>query len=236
MLIYAKTHKGLVRSTNQDSLLVAHNLYGIADGMGGHRGGETASRVAVQVIRNLLQGKTPEENTLRIGMEAANRRIFDMQRHDLALSGMGTTLTVLWESKTDLWIAHVGDSRAYLYRDGVLACRTTDHSLVGELLRNKVITPEAAKTHPYRSVITRAMGTDPMVEPDLLRVEKRAGDVWLICSDGLYNMLEDDEIQAVLAEREGDEAADRLLELALDHGGHDNISLVLGRVTEVTAP
>ena len=236
MQIYAKTHKGMVRPTNQDSLLVAHILYGVADGMGGHRGGETASRIAVQVVKNLLQGKTPEENSLRICMEAANRRIFDMQRHDLALSGMGTTFTLLWESRTEIWIAHVGDSRAYLFRDGKLACQTEDHSIVGELLRNNVITPEMAKTHPYRSVITRALGTDPVVEADLLRVDKREGDVWLICSDGLYNMVEDSEMADTLAHMEGDRAADRLLELALEHGGHDNVSLVLGRVTEVTVP
>ena len=235
MLIYAKTHKGLVRPTNQDSLLVSHNLYGVADGMGGHRGGETASRIAVQVVRNVLQGKTPEDNTLRIGVEAANRRIFDMQRHELALSGMGTTMTLLWEGRTEILIAHVGDSRAYLFRDGVLACRTEDHSVVGELLRNRVITPEMAKTHPYRSVITRALGTDPMVEPDLLHIDKKNGDVWLICSDGLYNMIEDVEIAETLAAFEGEQAADKLLELALSHGGHDNVSLVLGHVTEVTA-
>ena len=235
MLIYAKTHKGLVRPSNQDSLLVSHNLYGVADGMGGHRGGETASRIAVQVVRNVLQGKTPEDNTLRIGVEAANRRIFDMQRHELALSGMGTTMTLLWEGRTEILIAHVGDSRAYLFRDGVLACRTEDHSVVGELLRNRVITPEMAKTHPYRSVITRALGTDPMVEPDLLHIDKKNGDVWLICSDGLYNMIEDVEIAETLAAFEGEQAADKLLELALSHGGHDNVSLVLGHVTEVTA-
>ena len=236
MQIYAKTHKGMVRPTNQDSLLVAHNLYGVADGMGGHRGGETASRIAVQVVKNLLQGKTPEENSLRICMEAANRRIFDMQRHDLALSGMGTTFTLLWESRTEIWIAHVGDSRAYLFRDGKLACQTEDHSIVGELLRNNVITPEMAKTHPYRSVITRALGTDPLVEPDLFAVPKQEGDVWLICSDGLYNMVEDTEIAETLQTLKDEPAADRLLEIALEHGGHDNISLLLCRVTEVTLP
>ena len=235
MLIYAKTHKGLVRPSNQDSLLVAHGLYGVADGMGGHRGGETASRVAVQVVRNVLQGKTPEDNTLRIGIEAANRRIFDMQRHELALAGMGTTLTMLWESRTEMFIGHVGDSRAYLYREGELACRTEDHSVVAELVRNQIITPEMAKTHPYRSVITRALGTDPTVEPDLLHVEKKLGDVWLVCSDGLYNMVEDADIAETLASLEDERAADRLLEMALEHGGHDNVSLVLGRVTEVSA-
>ncbi|MEA4929708.1 MAG: Stp1/IreP family PP2C-type Ser/Thr phosphatase [Candidatus Limiplasma sp.] len=236
MQIYAKTHKGLVRPTNQDSLLVSHNLYGVADGMGGHRGGETASRIAVQVVRNLLQGKAPEEDTLRIGVDAANRRIFEMQKHELSLSGMGTTLTLLWEGRDAVWVAHVGDSRAYLYRDGELTCRTQDHSVVGELLRNKVITPAMAKTHPYRSVITRALGTDPLVEPDLFAVPKQEGDVWLICSDGLYNMVEDTEIAETLQTLKDEPAADRLLEIALEHGGHDNISLLLCRVTEVTLP
>ncbi len=235
MLIYAKTHKGLVRPTNQDSLLVAHNLYGVADGMGGHRGGETASRIAVQVVRNLLQGKTPEESSLRISMEAANRRIFDMQRHELALSGMGTTFTMLWEGQQSMHIAHVGDSRAYRYRAGELAQQTEDHSVVGELLRNRVITPAMAKTHPYRSVITRALGTDATIEVDLLCLDKQVGDVWLLCSDGLYNMVEDVEIAQILQDLEGERAADALLESALSHGGNDNISLVLGCVTEVAA-
>ncbi len=236
MLIYAKTHTGLTRPTNEDSLLVAHNLYGVADGMGGHNGGETASRVAVQVIRNLLSTKMPEENTLRVGLEAANRRVFDMQRRDAALSGMGTTATILWEDEREVLIAHVGDSRAYLYRDQQLVCRTQDHSVVGELIRNKAITPEMAKTHPYRSVITRALGTDPLVEPDVFRVEKQLDDVWLLCSDGLYNMVEDEEIADILSTLRDEAAAEKLVELALENGGTDNISFILGRVTEVSAP
>jgi PPM family protein phosphatase len=234
VLIYAKTHTGLVRPANEDSLLVAHNLYGVADGMGGHRGGETASRIAVQVIRNLLKGRAPEEYALRIALEAANQRIFDMQRHDPALSGMGTTATLLWESDTHILIAHVGDSRAYLYRGGELNCRTQDHSVVGELVRNKAITPEMAKNHPYRSVITRALGIDPVMEPDILQVDKQADDLWLLCSDGLYNMVDDAQIAQTLRNLEGEQAADKLLELALANGGHDNISLLLGRVTEVS--
>ena len=149
---------------------------------------------------------------------------------------MGTTLTLIWESAAELLIAHVGDSRAYLYRGGCLECRTQDHSIVGELLRNKAITPEMAKTHPYRSVITRALGTDPIVQPDVFRVEKQTGDVWLLCSDGLYNMVEDAEIASTLEAQQDEPAADRLLTLALEHGGSDNVSLVLGRVTEVNAP
>ena len=236
MLIFARTDKGLVRPTNQDTLLVAHNLYGVADGMGGHRGGETASRVAVQVVRNLLNGKKPAESTLRVALEAANRRIFDMQRHDAALSGMGTTLTLLWEGGDAVFIAHVGDSRAYLYRDGKLSLRTQDHSVVGELVRSRAITPEMAKNHPYRSVITRAMGTEPTVEPDVIREEKKPDDVWMVCSDGLYNMVGDEEIEKTLTDLKNEPAADRLIALALEAGGHDNVSLVLGRVTEVAAP
>jgi len=236
VLIQAKTHTGLVRPANEDSLLIAHNLYGVADGMGGHNAGETASRVAVQVIRNLLQGKAPEANALRVGLEAANRRIFDMQRRDPALSGMGTTVTLLWESKTEMLIAHVGDSRAYLYRDGALVCQTQDHSVVGELVRNKAITPEMAKNHPYRSVITRALGTDPLVEPDVVHVSKQAGDRWLVCSDGLTNMVEDEQIADTLSTLDGEAAADRLLNLALENGGRDNVSFILGLVTEVDAP
>jgi len=234
--IFAVTHTGRVRPTNEDSLLVGHSLYGVADGMGGHRGGETASRVAVQVVRTLLGGKVPEENTLRVALDAANRRIFDMQRRDASLSGMGTTLTVLWEAPDELLIAHVGDSRAYLLRDGELSCRTQDHSIVGELVRSKAITPEMAKTHPYRSVITRALGTDPVVEPDVLHEKKLPGDLWLVCSDGLSNMVEDDEIAHTLAELSDQTAADKLLELALENGGVDNVSFILGRVTEVSAP
>ncbi len=236
MLVFSKTNKGLVRPTNQDTLIVLGSLLGVADGMGGHKGGETASRVAAQVIKNLLNGKTPEPNSLRLGIDAANRRIFDMQRHDSALSGMGTTLTLLWEGEKKILVAHVGDSRAYLYRDGRLTLRTQDHSVVGELVRSRAITPEMAKTHPYRSVITRALGTEPTVEPDVFAEEKRAGDVWLLCSDGLYNMVEDSEIEKTLGELADEAAADKLMELALEAGGHDNVSLLLGRVTEVVAP
>jgi len=236
MLIYAKTHMGLVRPTNEDSLLIAHNLYGVADGMGGHKGGETASRVAVQVVRTLLSSKIPESNTLRVGLEAANRRVFDMQRRDPALSGMGTTLTLIWEGESSLLIAHVGDSRAYLYRNGELTQKTQDHSVVGELVRSNAITPEMAKTHPYRSVITRALGTDPLVEPDVMQLAKEPGDRWLLCSDGLTNMVDDDAIAEILSTMEDEPAAQRLLDLALENGGADNISLILGRVTEVDAP
>jgi len=234
MRISQRTHQGLVRASNQDSLLVAQGVYGVADGMGGHKGGETASRVAVQVLKNALIGKKPEPRALELGIEAANRRIYEMARHDASLSGMGTTVTLLWEDEAQLFIAHVGDSRAYRLRGGELTQITEDHSIVAELMRNKVITPEMARTHPYRNVITRAVGVDPTVTADVLCADKQPNDVWLICSDGLYNMVGDETMAQLLQDSQSDEeAADKLLSLALEAGGTDNISFVICRIAEV---
>lgn len=236
MRICHRTHQGLVRASNQDSLLVDGSVLGVADGMGGHNGGETASRVAVQVLRNALHGKKPEPRALEVGMEAANRRIFDMARHDSALSGMGTTVTLLWEDDDQVYLCHVGDSRAYLLRDGKLTQITEDHSVVAELLRSKVITPDMARTHPYRNVITRAVGVDPIVTADIFSHDLKEGDVWLVCSDGLYNMVTDDVMADILREAKDDEAAaDELLALALEAGATDNVTFIIGRVAEVNA-
>ena len=236
MRICQRTHQGLVRSSNQDSLLVDERIYGVADGMGGHNGGETASRVAVQVLKNALHSKQPESRALEVGIEAANRRIFDMAHHDSSLSGMGTTVTLLWEAGDSVHVCHVGDSRAYLLRDGVLTQITEDHSVVAELLKNRVITAEMARTHPYRNVITRAVGVDLFVNADIFQHDLKEGDVWFVCSDGLYNMVPDETIARLLKESADDEAtADELLRLALENGGTDNITFVIGRVTEVTA-
>ena len=234
MQVYSRTHRGMVRPTNQDTMLIRSNLFGVADGMGGHQGGETASKLAVQVIENMLANKLPSETVLRIGVEAANRRVFERQRYDFALRGMGTTLTFLWESADVVYIAHVGDSRAYLLRNGKLKCVTDDHSLVGEMIRNNTLTPDEAKQHPYRSVITRAIGTGPIVEVDLIQYKKKPGDVWLICSDGLFNAVDDPEIEKILLEICAEEAIDRLLELTLERGAEDNVSILLGYVPEVS--
>ena len=234
MVIQHKTHQGLVRSSNQDTVLVTSNAYGVADGMGGHKGGETASRLAVQVLENALKGKQPGEKALQTGVEAANRRIFEMGQQEESLFGMGTTVTLLWEDKEAVWVAHVGDSRAYLYREGELTRQTEDHSMVAELLKNKMITQEEAESSPYRNVITRALGIDPVVMADVFSLEKRAGDIWLVCSDGLYNMVSDDTIKETLQCLDSEKAAEKLLELAIANGGQDNISFVLGTVAEVS--
>jgi len=234
MRVCQRTHQGLVRSSNQDCLLVDQGIYGVADGMGGHNGGETASRVTVQVIKNALRGKKPELRALLTAAEAANRRVFDMARHDSSLSGMGTTLTFLWEAENEVYLCHVGDSRAYLLRGGELKQISQDHSLVAELLIKNMISPEAARTHPYRNVITRAVGVDPVVEADVFEHDKQPDDLWLICSDGLTNMVPDETIASILQNAENEEsAADELLALALENGGTDNISFVLCRAAEV---
>lgn len=233
MKVCHRTHQGLVRASNQDTLLLDETLFGVADGMGGHQGGETASQVAVQVIKNALHGKSPDVRAMELAVEAANRRVYDMAKHDSSLKGMGTTITLLWEGEELMLIGHVGDSRAYRLHEGQLEQITLDHSVVAELLRNHVITPKMARNHPYRNVITRAVGVDPSVLTDVLTVEKCPDDLWLICSDGLYNMVSDEQMLAALTlSADDEEAAEQLLKLALDAGGTDNVSFLLARVGE----
>lgn len=234
MRVCHRTHQGLVRANNQDNWLAQAPLYGVADGMGGHKGGETASRVALQVFQNAIGQKMPAANTIRMAVEAANRRVYDMSAHDDSLSGMGTTMSMIWRDDDRLLIAHVGDSRIYRLRAGQFQQITDDHSFVAELVRNNIITPEMAKNHPQRNIITRAVGVDPYVQVDVLEEDLLPGDIWLICSDGLHGMVEDEEIKTILSEMELEEAADRLMSRALENGGIDNITFVLLSDTEVT--
>lgn len=235
MRVCHRTHQGLVRANNQDNWLAESALYGVADGMGGHKGGETASRVALQVFRNAIGQKKPDADALRMAVEAANRRVYDMSARDDTLSGMGTTMSMIWQDTNRLLIAHVGDSRIYRLREGRLQQITNDHSFVAELVRNNIITPEMAKNHPQRNIITRAVGVDPYVQVDVLEEDLLPGDIWLICSDGLHGMVEDEEIQTILSEMELEDAAERLISRALENGGHDNVTFVLLSNTEVTA-
>ena len=225
----SRTHIGKVRRSNQDALIesAADGLWGVADGMGGHNGGETASAGARDGVLELLAGKKPEQSALRTAIGAVNRRLYLRQLEDESLSGMGTTLTLLWFAGDAVHIGHVGDSRAYRLRDGQLKQITADHSVVAELVRGGMLTPEQAASHPMRNVITRAVGTEEGVEIDLLCEERRAGDVWLVCSDGLYGMVGDDAIAGALTSLPIEQAADRLLAAALEAGGRDNVSLVI---------
>ena len=233
MIVASRTHAGWVRPNNQDTLLLYGRLYGVADGMGGHNGGEVASNGAAAVIGDMLSSLEPNEKRLETGIQAANRRLYEQQSQNNALSGMGTTITVLWEGNDEVFIGHVGDSRAYLLRDGTFTQVTQDHSVVAEMMRQGILTKEKAKKHPYRNVITRAVGTSSGIEVDVIRHEKKNGDIWLICSDGLHGMVEESELESALKTLPLEEAADHLLELALDNGGRDNISLVLLMVAEV---
>ncbi len=225
--IIALTDKGCVRPSNQDAVIVAPGIAGVADGMGGHRGGEVASSSARDLLIGFLDGKTPDEESLKTAVENVNQRLFIQQAQDESLSGMGTTLTTLWEAEDKLFIAHVGDSRAYRLRDDKLEQITRDHSMVEELVRQGMLTPEQAACHPMRNVITRAVGTEAGIEVDMIVEERHPGDMWLLCSDGLHGMVSDARMQALLTENQPDKAAEMLMEAAKEAGGRDNISLVI---------
>lgn len=224
-----RTDVGKVRANNQDAPIVSEKLrlYGVADGMGGHKGGEVASTSARDDLLRELEGKTPSVAALPGAIEEVNRQIYHQQEHDDALTGMGTTLSVLWMSDNFVYIGHVGDSRVYLLRDGEFKQMTLDHSLVEQLVREGVLTEEEAQNHPMRNIITRAIGTDESVEVDVVVEERRKGDLWLACSDGLHGLVDDRQMRDALRQYAPEKAADVLLKAALDAGGRDNVTLVI---------
>jgi len=220
------------RSANEDSLVVRPPLFAVADGMGGAQAGEVASRLAAAAFREYREADelAPEERVRAI-IKEANRRIYDRARTDSEVSGMGTTVTAALLTDGRVVIGHVGDSRAYRIRNGRLEQLTDDHSLVADLMRSGRLTAEEAEGHPQRSVITRALGTDPDVDVDTLVVEVEAGDLFLLCSDGLSTMVSDSEVlQTVERAATLDEAARDLLRAANTGGGEDNVTVVLFRL------
>lgn len=234
MKIASRTDIGLVRASNQDSLLIQpgkYSLYGVADGMGGHNAGDVASRMAVLMLGRVLEGAKPEEALLKAGVEEVNALIYEEQKKNEAFQGMGTTLTVLWEDDDRLLLGHVGDSRAYLMHAGEISQISQDHSMVGEMLRSGMITEEQAQKHPYRNVITRAVGSAEEVEVDITVLEKRRGDKYLLCSDGLTEYVNMETIREILLKTPLEEAADEMMRLALEGGGRDNISILIAEVT-----
>lgn len=230
MKAYALSDTGLVRELNEDTVQVCegkHMLCILADGMGGHRAGEVASALAAKKVADMLSDKQPMPADMMQAVLSANAAVYAQQKDNPEQQGMGTTLTVLWEDEDSMVIGHVGDSRAYLYRAGRLHQMTEDHSMVGEMLREGLITQEEARSHPYRNVITQAVGTDETVKPDVLRAIKMPGDKWLLCSDGLSDMVEDSEIARVIGQYPAQEAAQVLLNMAIKNGGRDNVSVIL---------
>ncbi len=231
---YAGTDTGRQRRANEDSMLSRSPLFVVADGMGGAQAGEVASRIAVESFHEGLPAAANPEQALAAGALAANERIHDLSQRNVEQAGMGTTLTAVWVGEEEVSIAHVGDSRAYCLRAGELLRLTDDHSLVDELIRQGKLTPEQAEEHPQRSIITRALGPEPVVEVDTRSFRARAGDVYLLCSDGLTTMLPESRLAEILLAHAGLRAAgEGLIAAANEAGGRDNITVILVRLEEV---
>jgi protein phosphatase len=224
------TDIGQVRERNEDSFLVDPPLYAVADGMGGHRGGAVASELALETVEALARagkGRLAEQ------VREANRAVFERSMHDRAVSGMGTTLTAAVVDEEGAHLAHVGDSRAYLLRAGALRQLTEDHTLVNRMVKAGEISPQEAEVHPHRNVVTRALGTEPDVQVDEDDVPLLEGDRLLLCSDGLTNMVTEEQIQAILESTPApQDAATRLVRAANRAGGIDNITVIVLDVRE----
>ena len=225
-----RTDIGKLRKQNEDAAWFDESraVFAVADGMGGHLAGEVASRMAIEAVQRMArENERPGIAALREAVACAHETILAHAQDHIECAGMGTTLSVLWLGENYAYIAHVGDSRIYRLREGSLTQITQDHSLVEELVRAGLITREQARTHPRRNIITRALGTHGENEPDLLVTDVQDGDVFLLCTDGLTGMVPDDEIERTLRDCGIEAAADRLLALALDAGGRDNVTLIL---------
>ena len=219
------TDIGKVRGANEDSYLVEPPLFAVADGMGGHRGGDVASKLALETVEQLFHRRT---GTLSEQVRRANQAVFERSKVDRRVTGMGTTLTAALVQGDALRLAHVGDSRAYLLRAGSLRQLTTDHTLVARMVKAGEISEAEAEVHPHRNVLTRALGTEPEVRVDEDEIPLLEGDRVLLCSDGLTGMVTEEQIQAILEmDVPAQEAADRLVTAANRAGGIDNITVVV---------
>ena len=223
------TDTGRTRRRNEDYYVVAPPLFCVADGMGGAQAGEVASRLAAAAVEDVVDqgGRSGPERVTSL-IQEANRRVYERASVDPTVSGMGTTMTVALLEQDGVTIGHVGDSRAYLVRDGTLTQLTEDHSLVNELVKSGRLSREEAEQHPQRSVITRALGTDPDVDVDAFTVDAQPGDLFLLCSDGLTSMVDNEEILTLLERNRADlkGATKSLLNAANRGGGEDNITVV----------
>jgi PPM family protein phosphatase len=230
----AKSDIGRLRERNEDSVLLRDPLFAVADGMGGHRGGNVASALAVEALQEMTDGKAAE---LLARVKQANVRVLERGQAQSDLRGMGTTLTAVLADGSKGHLVHIGDSRAYLLRDGQLQQLTRDHTLVQRMVDEGRLSPKEAERHPQRSILTRALGVDMDAEPDPLTFDLHAGDRLLLCTDGLTGMVNEDEIQAILQEEADPQAAcERLVDAANEAGGEDNITVVVLDVEEDDSP
>ena len=228
------TDTGRKRRHNEDSYVIAPPLFAVADGMGGAQAGEIASKLAAAALEDTDSGALAGEERVLSLIQEANRRVYARSNEDPSASGMGTTITVALVDNGVVTIGHVGDSRAYRYRDGSIEQITEDHSLVNELVKSGKLSREEAEMHPQRSVITRALGTDPDVDVDSFTVETQEGDVFLLCSDGLTTMVDDVEILDVLDKYRNDldRATKSLVAAANRGGGEDNITVIAFAISD----
>lgn len=230
--------QGKIRSSNEDSYTanLKNKIFLVADGMGGHAAGEIASQIAAATVEEIMAIKLssghPVEETLHAAAEEANSRIYQAQRMKSEFAGMGSTLTALSICEEKYYIAHVGDSRAYLLRGGALEQLTRDHSLVWQLYESGVLKKEELSSHPQKNLITRSIGPHPQVEVDIEEGEACEGDTYLLCSDGLTDMLSDENIRKILSEPDKTplQLGEALVEAANNRGGADNITVVVVRI------
>lgn len=236
MTFYSRTHIGLVRKKNEDSCFAAEQrgvfFAVVADGMGGHNGGEVASKLVIDTVRDFLAEKEAGQivlDDIKQLLSRANKTVWERACRDKELKGMGSTATMAVVCGSLAMIGHVGDSRAYIFRNGKLEQMTKDHSYVQILIESGYITPEEALNHPQRNIITRAIGTENEVDSDLLSIDIQMGDVLLLCSDGLNNTVLDEKITEILNNGVS-QAADKLIEESLSAGGSDNISVIIAEM------
>jgi protein phosphatase len=242
------SHPGQVRPNNEDAYgqfepsneverLSTGWLFVVADGMGGHRGGEIASKLAVDTIKSVYYKDVGVSRSaaLKVAVEEANRLILEEAISDPSLTGMGTTCTAMAVHDGFAYFVHVGDSRAYVKRDGELVQLTQDHSLVGEMVRSGILSDEDARHHPKRNVITRSLGVQTAVAADTpftpFKLER--GDLFILCSDGLTSMVDNAAIADAIKDKAPDDAVADLVELANDHGGKDNVTVLIVKVAEL---
>src|SRR5438270_3354217 len=226
-----KTDTGRQRRDNEDNAYARAPVFVVADGMGGAQAGEVASKVAIEAFERELPDEGSPEERLSTRVREANRQIYDRSHAERESAGMGTTLTAAYLDESTVAIAHVGDSRAYMLRDGTLQRLTRDHSLVDELVRRGKLTEEQAAEHPQRSIITRALGPEPDVEVDTWTYPMRPGDVLLLCSDGLTSMVAEERVEEILGgSTDLGAVAQKLIDEANAAGGRDNITVVLSRI------
>ena len=220
----ARTDVGRVRKGNEDSYMAREPLFAVADGMGGHRGGGVASKLALDTLKKAARGTLALPEVVK----EANQAVYRKASTDRALSGMGTTLTAVLAEGEHLKLAHVGDSRAYLVREGSLQRITKDHTLVERMVDEGRITPEDAEIHPQRSILTRALGVDEDVQIDQATIEARPGDRVVLCSDGLTGMVGEDRIMEILSQHDDPQtASEALVDAANEAGGVDNVTVVV---------